>query len=72
MLDAVDSLTMDPISMSVRYKVNDILHMLWIGTWTYHLSVTRTLLVKLLEISYYFLEIYVTCAGQQTIGLCVG
>ena len=70
MVEAVDSPSIDPISMSERYKVNDILHMLLIGTWTYHLSVNTTLLVKLLEVGCY-LEICIAGAGQQTIGLCV-
>ena len=47
MVEAVDSQNMAP-------KVNGILNLLWVGTWTYHLSIATTILVKLLEISSYW------------------
>ena len=43
MAESVDSLNMDPILMPNIYKVNDILHMLWIGTLASHLFTTTTL-----------------------------
>jgi hypothetical protein len=67
--EAVDLLNMDPTSMSNIYKVNDILHMQWIGTWTYHHSMTTALGSQ----SFWgvLLDFGVT-GGPQTVGLYHG
>ena len=43
MIDAVDSIKIDPTSMSNTYKVFDNLHMLWMCIWMCPYKITAAL-----------------------------